>query len=89
MKTIVSDAAHFKGFPGGSDSKQQQQKKQTATWETGIESLGWEDPLEAGMAACSSMFAWRIPMDGADWRTAVHGVAKSRTEAMERCFIDM
>ena len=26
-----------------------------------IPSLGWEDPLEEGMATPSSIFAWRIP----------------------------
>ena len=25
--------------------------------------LGWEDPLEEGMAIHSSVVAWRIPMD--------------------------
>ena len=28
--------------------------------ETWVQSLGWEDPLEKGMATHSSMFAWRI-----------------------------
>ena len=28
---------------------------------TGVWSLGWEDPLEKGMAIHSSVFAWRIP----------------------------
>ena len=27
----------------------------------GVLSLGWEDPLEEGMATHSSIFAWRIP----------------------------
>ena len=27
-------------------------------------SLGWEDPLEEGIATHSSILAWRIPMDG-------------------------
>ena len=31
------------------------------TQETWVQSLGWGDPLEAGMAAHSSIFAWRIP----------------------------
>ena len=31
--------------------------------ETWVQSLGWEDPLEEGMATHSSIFAWRIPMD--------------------------
>ena len=26
-----------------------------------VQSLGWEDPLEKGMATHSSIFAWRIP----------------------------
>ena len=29
--------------------------------ETQIQSLGWEDPLEEGMAIHSSMLVWRIP----------------------------
>ena len=29
--------------------------------ETRVQSLGWEDPLEKGMAAHSSVLAWRIP----------------------------
>ena len=32
-----------------------------AVWETWVPSLGWEDPLEEGMATHSSMLAWRIP----------------------------
>ena len=30
-------------------------------WETGVQSLGQEDPLEKEMATPSSIFAWRIP----------------------------
>ena len=26
-----------------------------------VQSLGWEDPLEEGMATHSSVLAWRIP----------------------------
>ena len=29
--------------------------------ETEVQSLGWEDPLEKGMATHSSTLAWRIP----------------------------
>ena len=32
-----------------------------AMWETQVEPLGWEDPLEKGMATHSSILAWRIP----------------------------
>ena len=30
-------------------------------WETLVQSLGLEDPLEKGMANHSSILAWRIP----------------------------
>ena len=30
-------------------------------------SLGWEDPLEEGMATHSSILAWRIPVDRGAW----------------------
>ena len=32
-----------------------------AMWETWVGSLGWEDPLENGMATHSSILAWTIP----------------------------
>ena len=47
--------------------------------ETWVQSQGWEDPLEEGMATHFSILAWRIPMDRGAWRAAVHGVAKSQT----------
>ena len=36
-------------------------KSPSAMWETGVQSLGQEDPLEEGMATHSSILAWRIP----------------------------
>ena len=36
-------------------------KNPPAMWETWLQSLGWEDPLEEGMATHSSVLAWRIP----------------------------
>ena len=32
-----------------------------AMWETGVQSLGWEDALEKEMTTHSSIIAWRIP----------------------------
>ena len=32
-----------------------------AVWETWVQSLGWEDPLEKEMATHSSILAWKIP----------------------------
>jgi len=54
-------------------------KNPPAMRETWIQSLGWEDPLEEGMATHSSVLAWKIPMDKGAWWATVHGVAKSRT----------
>ena len=36
-------------------------KNLPAMWETWIQSLGWEDPLEEGMTNHSSILVWRIP----------------------------
>ena len=36
-------------------------KNQPAMQETWVQFLGWEDPLEKGMATHSSILAWRIP----------------------------
>ena len=44
------------GFPDGSVVK-----NPPAVWETWVRSLGWEDPLEKGMATHCSILAWRIP----------------------------
>ena len=30
-------------------------------WETWVQSVGWEDPLEKGKATKSSILAWSIP----------------------------
>ena len=51
-------------------------KNLPAMQETWVRSLGWEDPLEEGMATHFSILARRIPMDRGGWQTIVHGVAK-------------
>ena len=55
-------------------------KNPLAVRETWIQSLGWEDPLEEGMATHSSILAWRIPLDRGVWWATVHGVTKSQTQ---------
>ena len=50
-----------------------------AKWETQARTLGWEDPLEVGMATHSGILAWSIPMDRGDWHAAIHEVANSQT----------
>ena len=43
-------------FPDGSDGK-----ASACNTETRVQSLGWEDPLEKGMATHSSPLAWKSP----------------------------
>ena len=52
-------------------------KNPPAMQETWVQYLGWEDPLEEGMATYSSILAWRIPMDRGAWQATVHGVTES------------
>ena len=54
-------------------------KNPPAMRDTWVRFLGWEDPLEDGMATHSSILAWRILMDRGAWWATVHGVAKSQT----------
>ena len=54
-------------------------KNPPAMRETWVQSLGWEDPLEEGMATHSSVLDWRIPMDKGAWWATLYGVAKSLT----------
>jgi len=50
-------------------------KNLPAMWETQVQSLGQDDPLEKGIATHSSIPAWRIP-----WTEATsHGVTRSWT----------
>ena len=55
------------GFPGGSEGKE-------STCHAG--DLGWEDPLEEGMATHSSILDWKNPMDRGAWWATVHGVSR-------------
>ena len=51
--------------------------------ETWVQSLGWEDSLDEGMATHSSILSWRIPMDRGVWQATVLGVAKSWTRVSD------
>ena len=43
--------------------------------QTGVQSLGREDPLEEEMATTdSSILVWRIPMDRGAWRAPALGI---------------
>ena len=55
-RNLLSTTSVFLGFPVA-----QLIKNPPAMQETWIQSLGWEDPLEKGIATHSSILAWRIP----------------------------
>ena len=52
-------------------------KRLPALWETWVQFLGQEDPLEEEMATHSSILAWKIPW--MEEPATAHEVAKSRT----------
>ena len=55
-------------------------KESTCSVETWVQSLGWEDLLEEGMATHFSILAWRIPMDRGACQATIHRVAKNWTQ---------
>ena len=59
------------GLPKGSDGKES-----TATRETWVTSLGWEDPQEEEITTHPSILVWRIPMDRGAWQVTVQGVTE-------------
>ena len=54
-------------------------KNLPAMQETPVQFLGWEDPLEEGMATHSSILAWRIPWTEEPGGLQIHGDAESDT----------
>ena len=56
-----------------------------------VQFLGWEDPLEDGMATHSSTLAWRIPMDRGAWLATVHRLQSllDATEVTEHIIIEL
>ena len=55
-------------------------KNLPAIREMWVQFLGWEDPLEKGMATHPSILAWRIPWTEKLGRLQFMGVTKSRTQ---------
>ena len=54
----------------------QRLKRLPGMQETGVRSLGWEDPLEKEMVSS----CLENPRDGGAWWAAVYGVAQSRIQ---------
>ena len=67
--------------PPGKPLVAQMVKNLPAMQETWVWSLGWENPLEKGMATGSSILAWRITLTEEPGRLhTVHEVTKSQTQ---------
>ena len=49
-----------------------------------VQSLGWEDPLKAGMASHSSILAWRIP-----WIEEPGGLQSKGSKRVRHNWIDL
>ena len=60
-------------------------KNLPAMWETWVQSLGWEDPLEKGTAPHSSTLAWKIPWTEEPGRLQSMGLQSDTTERLH-CF---
>ena len=64
-------------MPFGASLIPQMVKNLPAVWESRVQLLDWEDPLEKEMATGSSCL--ENSMDRGAWSATVHGVAKSWT----------
>ena len=49
-------------------------------WETQVQSLGWEEPLEEEMATHSSILAWRSPWTEEPGRLQSEGLQRVRND---------
>ena len=65
VETVIEEPSTIKNLP--------------AMWETQVQTLDWEDPLEKGMATHFSILAWRIPWTEEAGGLQSMGVAKSQT----------
>ena len=57
-------------------------KNLPAMQETQVQSLGWEDPLEKGMATHSSILAWKIPWTEEPGGLLSMGLQRVRLESL-------
>ena len=69
------------GFPGGTSGKNP--LCQFRRYEMWIWSLGWEEPLEEGMATHSSILAWRNPWTEKPGGLQSIALQSDRTEATQ------
>ena len=92
---MIFDVTTTNCFPHGSDNKE----STCGLRETWVQSLGWEDPLEEGMATHSSILAWGSPWTeepgglqskgsqrvSHDWETKHSTAAGAATKSLPSC----
>ena len=79
-RTVVREVqVDYLGAPVQASLVAQTVKNPPATLDTWVQSLGWEDPLERGMATHSSILAWRIPWTEEPGRLYSVGLQKRKT----------
>ena len=59
--SLIEQPSHPFGFPSSTSGKEFACQCRRPQILTRVQSQGWEDALEEGMATSSSIFAWRIP----------------------------
>ena len=75
MYTFTNIYTYILGFPGGSVVKNPPAVQEMQ--EMRVQSLGWEDPLEEGMATHCRILAGIFPTDRGAWWATVLGIAHS------------
>ena len=72
----------FWGFPGGAIGKEPTcHCRRHEMW---VRSLGWEDPLEAGIATHSRILAWKIP-----WTEEPGRLQSMESQRVEHYWMDL
>ena len=72
------------GFP---DELALMVKHLPAVWDTQVQSLAWEDPLEKEMATHSSTLAWKFPRTEEPGRLQSMGSQRGWTERLHFHFV--
>ena len=78
---LTTGLAIWVGFPAGSEVK-----NLPTVWETWIQSLSQEDPLEKGMVCPLQYSCLENSMNRGGWQATVHEVAKSWTQLSNNIF---
>ena len=78
-KSAFPPAGSVIGSSNPGDSSGKEPTCQCRTHETRVQSLGWKDPLEKGMASLSNILAWRIP-----WAEKPGGLQSVRLQRVGR-----